>query len=186
MAKERFANQWSEMWWHVRKQFEKGEIALPPESEKLVQQLTSLRQSHQGGVIRVESRREYFERTGTEPSEAIAFAVATWAQHATLSVCSVCGGTAPPVVAIWDDEADKALPVCKQVLARDDRAAEGRREEAQRGDIVSAPARRASALTRTGCCLPLFAGRCRRMGESKHEDARSGSMFPCSRMRGLS
>ena len=22
MAKERFANQWSEMWWHVRKQFE--------------------------------------------------------------------------------------------------------------------------------------------------------------------
>src|SRR5437762_5925376 len=139
-----------------------------------------------GGVIRVESRREYFERTGTEPSEAIAFAVATWAQHATLSVCSVCGGTAPPVVAIWDDEADKALPVCKQVLARDDRAAEGRREEAQRGDIVSAPARRASALTRTGCCLPLFAGRCRRMGESKHEDARSGSMFPCSRMRGLS
>lgn len=47
MAKERFANQWSEMWWHVRKQFEKGEIALPPENEKLVQQLTSLRQSHQ-------------------------------------------------------------------------------------------------------------------------------------------
>ena len=56
---ERFANQWSEMWWHLRKQFARGEIALPPDKE-LVQELRSLRQSRDGDVIRVESRGEYY------------------------------------------------------------------------------------------------------------------------------
>ena len=115
-ATPRFANQWSEMWWHLRKQFERGEVSLPSGSEELVRQLTSIRQSRNGDVIRAESRREYYERIGNEPVEAIAFAVTYWAEHATLPLCSVCGGTTPPLVAVWDDAADKALRVCSVCL----------------------------------------------------------------------
>jgi hypothetical protein len=104
------------MWWHLRKQFERGEITLPPNEEKLVQQLTSIRQSRNGDVIHAESRREYYERTGYEPLEAIAFAVSFWAEHATLPLCSVCGGTTPPLVAVWDDAADQALRICSICL----------------------------------------------------------------------
>ncbi len=103
------------MWWHLRKKAKRGEIALPPDKE-LAQELTSLRQSREGDVIRVESRAEYYKRTGHEPTKAIAFAVSLWAEHATLPLCSTCGGTEPPLVAMWDDAADRAIRVCQVCL----------------------------------------------------------------------
>jgi len=103
------------MWWHVRTQFEQGKIAMTPDDE-LVRELTGLRQSKKNGVIRVESRREYYERTGGEPNKAIAFAVGLWAQHGTLPMCSACKSTKQPLAAIWDDDADKALLLCQKCL----------------------------------------------------------------------
>ena len=79
---ERFADAWSEMFWHLRTLFQTGNIAIPPDDE-LIRQLTGFRFSREGEVIRVESREEYTKRTGENPSKAVAVALAMWGQRGT-------------------------------------------------------------------------------------------------------
>jgi hypothetical protein len=79
-ARKRFVNKRAEMWWAFRKQFERGEIDLPPagEDDKLISQLSSIRYFiRSDGRIYIESKEDMEERGLPSPDRADAAMMAS-------------------------------------------------------------------------------------------------------------
>lgn len=67
--KERFHRLRDELWWTLRERFEKGLISIPNDRE-LVDQLGSIKYSTEGGLIKVEAKKNIRARDGSSPDEA--------------------------------------------------------------------------------------------------------------------